>query len=261
MTATVKGGIFKSTSRASPPAKVRAAGGTSTSSVTSRPVFPDKRLKNSILQLVAEEVEGERYRAEQQGEGIRGIKQRVVENHQRWCPWLTINVLDYYLRRTKTKTSSTRPTSNKNIVTVSTQQQQRHPTAATTTRPPPPPLESITVSEDASDEYSVLSGSWAYLVETDIGTMIKKANGKNGSGDEDRDEFARRITEALEYATIEFAKLKKEVGKGKGPRRGAYDEIILSAHLKFSLPPDVKLRKETLVARARKVLQLSTVTP
>jgi hypothetical protein len=99
-------------------------------------------------------------------------------------------------------------------------------------------------------------------VESDIGVMIKKSSGKNGSGDEDRDEFARRITEALQYATVEFAKLKKEVGKGKGPRRGAYDEIIYSTQQKFSLPPDVKLRKETLVARARKYLQISsTVTP
>jgi len=249
-----------SRAKTSPPtAKINqmAVAGTSGSGAL-RPVVPEKRLKNSILQLVAEEVENEKLKAEQRGEGIRGIKQRVVQNHQRWCPWLTVSVLDYYLRRNKS--SATRPnSSNRHIITVSTQpQQQRLPPA----RPPPPPLQSINVSEDASDEFSVLSGSWAYLVESDIGVMIKKSSGKNGSGDEDRDEFARRITEALQYATVEFAKLKKEVGKGKGPRRGAYDEIIHSTQQKFSLPPDVKLRKETLVARARKYLQISsTVTP
>jgi len=210
---------------------------------SNRMELPEKKLKNSILQIVVDEVEDERAKAEQKGEGPRGIKQRVVENHKRWCPWLTIGMLDYYIRKTQPNKSSSRPL----------------PPPSSSRAPPPPPLESITVSEDASEEFSVLSGSWACLVETSvIGTKTQKSKAKEPSFDDDRDDdVTRRMNEALEYATAEFCKVKQEAGYDKPVKRGAYDAILEVAQRRYLLP--FKLRKETVRARAKKCIDLSPI--
>ena len=209
-------------SAASPKASTRAA-------------FPDKDLKNGILQIVAAQIEEEKLKAEQKGEAVRGIKQRVIERHQQWCPWLNQNVLNYYVRNFKPEQPR--------------QQQQPRPS-----EPPPPPLESITVTEDVS-EFSELSGSWAFL-ETTCAVILRGTNAKGGTGDEDHDDMAKRIIQALNYATVEFGKLRQEAGYNKPVKRGAYDEILEEAQRRYQLPPDIKLNKETVRGRARKSLNL-----
>jgi len=90
-------------------------------------------------------------------------------------------MLDYYKMKTQTKTkSSSWPL----------------PPPSSSRDPTPPPWESITVSDDASKEFSVLSGSWACLMETSVvGTKIRKA--KEPSFDDDRDDdVTRRVNEA-----------------------------------------------------------------
>lgn len=153
-------------------------------------------------------------------------------------------MLDYYIRKTqpKTKTSS-----------------WPLPPPSSSRDPTPPPWESITVSDDASKEFSVLSGSWACLMETSVvGTKIRKSKAKEPSFDDNRDDdVTRRLNEALEYATAEFCKVKQEAGYDRLVKRGAYDAILEVARRRYLLP--FKLRKETVRARAKKCIDLSPI--